>query len=137
MLDVELILRFFAIYELFGFTRPGEYLPSTLDTLNLYMRIRTGKESHLLPEKPPNLKTPQELEKLFLRALEAVKTVFRDNQFKRFDVELGEGADFVHTTFNKAVFDVQMLGFVDYSLEQITESADTIYDAFLTYRVTT
>jgi len=28
------------------------------------MRIRTGRESHLLPEKLPNLKTPKELEEL-------------------------------------------------------------------------
>jgi hypothetical protein len=131
MLDVELILRFFAIYELFSFTRPGEYLPATLDTFNLYMRIRTGKESHLLPEKLPNLKTTQELENLFLKALEAIKIVFKDNQFKRFNVDFTEEAGFVHTTFNKAVFDIQMIGFVDFSLEQIAKSADIIYDAFL------
>lgn len=131
MLDVEMILRFFAIYELFSFTRPGEYLPATSDTLNLYMRIRTGKESHLIPDELPNLEPPNELEKIFLKALEAVRIVFKGNQFRRFDVDLGEEADFVHTSYNKAVFDIQMLGFVDYSIEQVSKSADIIYDAFL------
>jgi hypothetical protein len=73
MLDVELILRFFALYELYGFTNPSEFLSAHSDTLNLYMRIRTGKASHLIPEELPKLKTPRELETIFLKALDAIK----------------------------------------------------------------
>ena len=131
MLDVELILRFFSIYELIGRTRPGEFLSAQSDTLNLYMRERIGKESHLIPAELPKLKTLAELESLFLKSLEAIKTVFKGNQFKRFEVNSGSDADYVHTSFNKAVFDIQMLGFTDYTIEQISKSADIIYDSFL------
>jgi hypothetical protein len=131
MLDVELILRFFALYELYGFTNPSEFLSAHSDTLNLYMRIRTGKASHLIPEELPKLKTPRELETIFLKALDAIKIVFNGKQFKRFEVNLGADADYVHTAFNKAVFDIQMLGFTDYNIEQITKSADPSYDSFL------
>jgi len=58
-----------------------------------------------------------------------IKMTFNGNQFKKFSVEKGN-AKFT-PTFNKAVFDVQFLGFIDYKISDIEDKIDIIYDVFL------
>ena len=130
MLDVEMILRFFSLQELYGFFKPNEYPLATPEIFNYYMRHHTGKDVHSKLEDIPKLKGQDELEKLFIKCLEGVDSVFHGNQFKRFVVDNDERAIYI-SGFNKAVFDIQMLGFAEYSSEQIFKHKDIIYDAFL------
>lgn len=120
MFDVELILRFFALYDLYD-PKINKYPESKGETLNDYMR------KQIKGEEP--LSTKETLESLFIKVLKMVQITFDENQFKSFTVKKDK-ADFSNL-INAAVFDVQMLGFVDYAIEDIQDKTKIIYDGFL------
>jgi hypothetical protein len=72
MLDVELILRFFAFYELYK-PESNLYPEARSETLNDYMRLRTpNADKKLLPQV--HLRANDELESLFNKVLEWLKS---------------------------------------------------------------
>lgn len=122
MLDVEMILRFFTTYE--SYIQTNKYVSPTKEQLNFYMRSRQNK----LDNKEDNYSVSIEnLEELFNKSCRLVKKVFDNKSFRRFKVE--KEMDF--NSFNKSIFDVQMLGFTDYNIDQINPLTDVIYNEFL------
>jgi|GEM_PF-1824436 hypothetical protein len=127
MLDVELILRFFAFYELYK-PESNQYPEARGETLNEYMRRRKANvDENLLPQV--NLRANEELESLFEKVLRMVKITFNEKQFRNFSVRTDK-AQF-SPLLNQAIFDVQMQGFVDYRIADIQNKTDIIYEAFL------
>ena len=125
-LNVELILRFFALHELYK-PETNQYPDSRAEILNDYMRMRI--ESDKDPDTYPNLKTVDELENLLDKVTRMVTLAFNGNHFKSFSVKK-DRAEFA-ASLNQSIFDVQMLGFADYEEEDIKDLRDVIYDAFL------
>lgn len=124
MLDVEMILRFFTLYENSLLSSKGEYPPSKKGNLNRYMEDKTrvdGTSQFSLTE--------DELRLVFLTALENVRTVFRNKHFRNFTVKK-QTAEF-QSPLNKAVFDVQMLGLLGIESNKIKDNAEILYEAFL------
>jgi hypothetical protein len=122
MLDVEMILRFFTTYE--SYIQTNKYVSPTKEQLNFYMRSRQNK----LDNKEDNYSVSIEnLEELFDKSCKLVKKVFSNKPFRRFKVE--KEMDF--NSFNKSIFDIQMLGFVDFNMDQINPLSDVIYNEFL------
>jgi len=127
MLDVELILRFFAFYELYK-PESKQYPEARGETLNNYMRRRKpNADKNLLPQV--NLRANEELESLFEKVLRMVKVTFNEKQFRNFSLKTDK-AQF-SPLLNQAIFDVQMQGFVDYTISDIQNKTDIIYEAFL------
>ena len=133
MFDVELILRFLAFYEL---CKPdiNQYPEAKGETLNNYMRMRKPQDSEN-PRTDTNiiLRDTVTLESLLKNILDMVELVFRGNHFKVFAVKKEKEqykAQFA-STLNQAVFDIQMLGFADYEMKDISKNADIIYECFL------
>jgi hypothetical protein len=127
MLDVELILRFFAFYELYK-PESKQYPEARGETLNNYMRRRKpNADKNLLPQV--NLRANEELESLFEKVLRMVKVTFNEKQFRNFSLKTDK-AQF-SPLLNQAIFDVQMQGFVDYTITDIQNKTDIIYEAFL------
>jgi len=124
MFDVELILRFFALYELYN-AETNQYPSSRSDTLNDYMRQRKSNDPNI------SLSSENDLEKLLDKVVEMVKITFNNNQFKNFTVNTTKGKAGFSSQLNAAVFDVQMLGFADYELIDIQDKTELIYDSFL------
>ncbi|MEY3218759.1 MAG: hypothetical protein RIT27_116 [Pseudomonadota bacterium] len=125
MMDVEMILRFFALYEEQKISKNGEYPPPRKEFLNSYMYKKTSRQ---IEESSFNVEI-RELEVLFEKVISMVKNVFRGNHFKRFAMEKEKSTFF--TPFNKSVFDIQTLGFIDYEQSDISNNEEIIYDAFL------
>jgi hypothetical protein len=124
MMDVEMVLRFLALYEGQKESKNETYSPPRKDFLNLYMEQKqkqTDQTQFALETKV--------LENLFEEVVSMIKSVFHGNQFKRFAIDKGNTVFLA--SFNKAVFDVQMQGFVDCKDSDIMNNADIIYDAFL------
>jgi len=121
--DVELILRFFSLLEFFNPIK-NEYPDPKAALLNKYMRVKMGKEIYEFAN--PN-KEKDELEKIFFKSCQLVKSVFKGNHFRKFSI----GANTNFGNFNQAIFDVQMLVFVDYEIEEILSNEDIIYETFL------
>lgn len=124
MLDVEMILRFFTLYENSSLSPKSEYPPSKKGNLNRYMEEKTridGISQFSLTE--------DELKQIFLIALENVKTTFRGKHFRNFTVKK-QTAEF-QNPLNKAVFDVQMLGLLGFESIDVKHSAELLYEAFL------
>jgi hypothetical protein len=95
------------------------------------MRQRTahkGKGEESL-QQPFNLRSNEELLSLFEKVLTMVKFTFKEKHFRNFTLKKDK-AQF-SLPLNQAVFDVQMLGFVDYAITDIQDKAEIIYDAFL------
>lgn len=128
MLDVELILRFFTLYE--SFCETGKYVSPRKDQLNFYMRIKKERENLTLKEEFESSysKSNDELETLFKKNCTLISKVFNDKAFRRFNVTK---SDSKFISFNKAVFDIQMLGFLDYSIEELEDKLEVIYNEFL------
>ena len=120
MFDVELILRFFALYDLYDLER-NKYPDSHGETLNDYMRKHIKKEE--------NLSEKNQLESLLIKSLKMVEISFFGNQFKSFTIKKDKA--YFSNLINAAIFDVQMLGFVNYSLGDIQDKGEIIYQAFL------
>lgn len=128
MLDIEMVLRFFALFETFAET--GRFVSPRKEQLNFYMKVKKEKEKGLEDNIYDGgyLKANEELQDVFKKVCKMVKLTFKDNHYKRFTVNKAQ-AKFV--SFNKAVFDVQMLGFSDYSVEEISDKTDIIYNEFI------
>ena len=120
MSDVELILRFFALDYYHNKSEKSEYPESRGETLNNYMREQVKKSSI----------DTETLTELLNKALKVVDFTFQGNQFKSYSIKKDKAADF-SPQINAAVFDLQMLGFLDYDLNRIMENKDIFYDAFL------
>lgn len=120
MLDVELILRFFSLYEYFD-PETNKYPDVRVELLNNYMRQRI--------KSPDTFLDTEELRDVFIKVSSIVLSVFNGKQFRIFNKKK-ESVDFT-TTFNQAIFDVQMLGFVDYEISQIQGNEEIIYETFL------
>ncbi|MEH1869754.1 MAG: DUF262 domain-containing protein [Nostoc sp.] len=126
MLDVELILRFFSLYELYK-PEINQYPEARSETLNAYMRARI--DNSIDDDLPSKRKNQEELESLLKKVLLMVQMTFNGKQFRNFSVKKGK-ADF-SLSQNQAVFDIQMLGFADYSIADIENKTKLIYNAFL------
>jgi hypothetical protein len=128
MLDVEMILRFFALFETFAET--GKFVSPRKEQLNFYMKVKKekekGGEDNLY--SGAYLKTNDDLQTLFQDVCEMIKLTFKGNHYKRFVVNKSQAK---FKNFNKSVFDVQMLGFSDYKLEFIENVTDIIYHEFI------
>ena len=120
MLDVELILRFFSLYELFD-VETNKYPDVRTETFNGYMRARNSR--------PNEFKSSEDLKETLEKVVEIIKLIFSDSQFRSF-LRKKDSIAF-SSTLNQAVFDVQMLGFVDYNIEQVRNEAEIIYETFL------
>ncbi|MBC7473768.1 MAG: DUF262 domain-containing protein [Candidatus Sericytochromatia bacterium] len=128
MLDVEMILRLFTLFE--SFCETGKYISPKKDQLNFYMRIKRERENQTLKEdlQDSYSKTNEELDFLFKKCCDLADLIFGNKSFRRFKVSKTE-ADFIG--FNKAVFDIQMLGFMDYQIIDIEDKVEIIYQEFL------
>lgn len=120
MLDVELVLRFFSLYELFD-VETQKYPEIRAETLNGYMRARNSRDNEF--------NSFDNLEKILEKVTRMINLVFSNKHFRSF-IQKKDSIAF-SGTLNQGVFDVQMLGFVDYDIEQITDKADIIYETFL------
>jgi hypothetical protein len=129
MLDVELILRFFAFYELYK-PESNLYPEARSETLNDYMRLRTpNADKKLLPQV--HLRANDELESLFNKVLGMVKVTFNEKHFRNFSLTLKTDKAQFSPLLNQAIFDVQMQGFIDYTITDIANKTEIIYEAFL------
>lgn len=128
MLNIEMILRLFTLYE--SYCETNKYVSPKKEQLNFYMRIKRERENQTLKEDwmDSYSKTNSELEELFKRCCDLIKIVFGDKAFRRFKVSKTD-TDFIG--FNKAIFDVQILGFIDYQITDIEDKAELIYQEFL------
>jgi hypothetical protein len=120
MFDIELILRFFALSEFYD-PETNKYPESKGETLNDYMRKQIKYDK--------GISIKENLEFLLNKVLKMVQISFKSNHFRSFIIKKDQA--YFAKVINAAVFDVQMLGFVDYSLEDIQDKTDIIYDAFL------
>ncbi|MHC5728721.1 MAG: hypothetical protein ACYTXY_32315, partial [Nostoc sp.] len=126
MLDVELILRFFSLYESYD-KEKNQYQEARCETLNAYMRARKDNSSE--DGLVSKYKNQEELKSLLEKVLLMIQMTFNGKQFRNFSVKKGK-ADF-SLSQNQAVFDIQMLGFADYSIADIEDKTKIIYNAFL------
>jgi hypothetical protein len=121
MLDIELVLRFFCLYESFD-QEKKRYPESRSEILNDYMRRRMkGDDSNLLPL--------DELREKFIHASTLVAHVFDGYQFKPF-LKKQEEVRF-SPTLNQSVFDIQMLGFADLDSDLVKDHKDIIFETFI------
>lgn len=74
-------------------------------------------------------KSKAELEFIFNKVCKMVKLTFKGNHFKKFILS-GNNAKF-STAFNKAFYDIQMLGFVDFDIQDVQDNSDVIYNEFI------
>lgn len=123
-----MILRFFAIFE--SFSETGKFVSPKKDQLNFYIKVKKEKENGFEDDiyNGSYSKPNEELENVFKKVCILVKLTFKDNHYKRFSINKSQ-AKFI--SFNKAVFDVQMLGFSDYNIEEISDKTDIIYNEFI------
>lgn len=120
MLDVEMILRFFTLYE--GFDQEKNKYPAPKkEVLNEYMREKI--------KQPIDKDHTQQLESVLEKVLTMIEMTFRKNHFKSFTLKKDDAL--FSGTPNQAVFDIQMLGFVDYTIENIKDKTEIIYEEFL------
>jgi Protein of unknown function DUF262 len=120
MLDVEMILRFFTLYEGFD-PEKNKYPAPKKDILNEYMREKV--------KQPIETDHTQNLESVLEKVLTMLEMTFKKNPFKSFSLKKDDAL--FSGTPNQAVFDVQMLGFVDYTIEDIKDKTEIIYEEFL------
>ena len=110
----ELILRFFALKAVVG-----NYRPPLKGVLNNFMR----SNREVSEEQKQRLRTQ------FENTLTNVGTVFGQHPFKRINAT-DSGRDVWDTNLNRAVFDIQMLGFVGIPNEEVEERKEAILDRF-------
>ncbi len=106
----ELALRFFALRSVIH-----NYRPPLKQVLNEFIRANRN----------PDQASIHEMAAVFERALTNCIAVFGANCFRRVVQAKGQ-AERWDTNVNRAVFDVQMLSFVDLPAQQVIEKADVI-----------
>lgn len=118
-----MILRFFALSE-------KSYI-----NYKSSMKQFSNKELRENRELSPN--KVKEYRARFEHCIDLVKTVFGENAFRRYipgnDDEQGKWAS---TQINMALFDLQMVGFVNYSKNDVLANADLIREELLTLMTT-
>ncbi|MBF2056949.1 MAG: DUF262 domain-containing protein [Cyanobacterium sp. T60_A2020_053] len=124
MLDVELVLRFFALHDFYD-SETNKYPEPRTETLNDYMREQAKNEDENFKKQKQD-----ELNILFNKVLDMVKITFEDNHYRSFSVKKDNNAKFSPQP-NAAIYDIQMLGFVPYNIEDIRDKTEVIYDKFL------
>ena len=122
--DVEMILRFFALYESYQVDEKKEYRAPKKEFLNNYMNYKAKKinpEIYYLNN--------QDLKTIFLRAVNNVKKVFKGNHFKRYALKNNKYSWL--KLFNKGVFDLQMLSLLRFTDDFIDDNRKIIYYSFI------
>ncbi len=116
MLDRTLVLRFLAFYEK-GYQKAQAGLKAFLNDFLDHYRDPTDAKL-------------DEFEKQFKKAIRSAFTVFGDSAFRirRYD-EKGGGQWGSH--INASIFQVILVSFTNYDLNQITQRADAIYEEYL------
>lgn len=133
MQDVEMVLRFFYLFESsyefsFGDSNNRFGYP-TKEQLNSYMRIKKGQEQNNEDFMDIYVKSNEELEGVFNKICQMVKLTFKGQYFKKFS--LSNNKTKFGNSFNKAFFDIQMLGYSDYEIADISGITDIIYNEFI------
>jgi uncharacterized protein with ParB-like and HNH nuclease domain len=111
MNDCEMILRFFAFYF-----NGNSYQGRLSEFLDNYLQAGMKFNSQRLEEH----------QKIFLRTLEVVDTVFGENAFRRYD----NVSNTWKTSINRAIYDIVMLYFTQLSLEDAEQYKDVIIHQF-------
>jgi len=118
-----MILRFFALSEKSYINYKSSMKQFSNKELRDNRELSTGKV--------------KEYKARFEHCIDLVKTVFGENAFRRYipgsDDEQGKWAS---TQINMALFDLQMVGFVNYSKNDVLANADAIREELLTLMTT-
>lgn len=121
MQDVEMILRFFTLIEFYE-EELNKYPEPRTETLNEYMRNQV-KKTEIDQEYLENLRN------CFVDTLKLVQIVFSPDHFRSF-VKKADKSYFTKN-LNQAVFDVQMLGFLDIELDLVSQHKEVIKETFI------
>ncbi|HEV7382047.1 MAG TPA: DUF262 domain-containing protein [Dyadobacter sp.] len=117
-----MILRFFALSE-------KSYL-NYKSSMKQFCNKELRDNRHLSPEKQ------NEYKQRFEHCIDLVKTVFGSNAFRRYipgnKMESGKWAS---NQINMALFDLQMVGFVNYSKNEVLANADLIREGLLSLMI--
>jgi hypothetical protein len=118
-----MILRFFALSE--------------KSYLNYKASMKQFSNKELRDNRNISAEKIKEYKTRFEHCLDLVKIVFGDNAFRRYipgnDDEQGKWAS---TQINMALYDIQMVGFVNYSKNEVLLKADAIREELLTLMTT-
>ena len=118
MQDVEMILRFFSLIDFYD-EELNKYPEPRTETLNEYMRNQVKKTE-----------IDQEyLENCFVDTLKLVQIVFSPDHFRSFLKKADKS--YFTTSLNQAVFDVQMLGFLDIESDLVSQHKEVIKETFI------
>ena len=122
----EYVLRFLAIYQDFN-----KYDRRINAFLNDHMALRSGYFDKLDADKKD--KEAEQLKKIFRKSIEACNIVFGKNSFKNcYSIKTKEENKKIIWRYNsKIVYDLQMLGFVDFELKDIINNSDEIKNKFI------
>jgi hypothetical protein len=116
----ELILRFFALYEL---------LPHYETPLKHYLTVFMRQKRKAAPEAIDTLR------QVFLASIKACVQSFGENPFRRAKVDDGIPVGY-ESVVNRAVFDIQMLGFAGVDFEAVKSLGSAISDEFIQLSLT-
>lgn len=118
-----MILRFFALSE--------------KSYINYKSSMKQFSNKELRDNRELSAGKVKEYKARFEHCIDLVKTVFGENAFRRYipgsDDEQGKWAS---TQINMALFDLQMVGFVNYSKNDVLANADAIREELLTLMTT-
>ena len=118
-----MILRFFALSE--------------KSYINYKSSMKQFSNKELRDNRELSAGKVKEYKSRFEHCIDLVKTVFGENAFRRYipgsDDEQGKWAS---TQINMALFDLQMVGFVNYSKNDVLANADAIREELLTLMTT-
>lgn len=118
-----MILRFFALSE--------------KSYINYKSSMKQFSNKELRDNRELSVGKVKEYKARFEHCIDLVKTVFGENAFRRYipgsDDEQGKWAS---TQINMALFDLQMVGFVNYSKNDVLANADAIREELLTLMTT-
>jgi hypothetical protein len=129
MLDTEMVLRFFFLLESHSESSLNRLTYPSKEQLNFYMRTKKEQEIGNENFKDSYVYSHQELEEFFNKVCQMVKLTFKGKSYSKFGIS-NDKARF-SSGFNKAFFDIQMLGFVDYEIGNIKGISNIIYNEFL------
>lgn len=118
-----MILRFFALSE-------KSYL-NYKSSMKQFSNKELRERQNLSKEKA------KEFEERFLHCIDLVKIVFGENAFRRYiPGSSDESGNWSTGQINMALFDLQMVGFVNYSKNQILSKAEAIREELLSLMIT-
>jgi hypothetical protein len=129
MLDTEMVLRFFFLLESHSESSLKRLTYPSKEQLNFYMRTKKEQEIGNENFKDSYIYSHQELEEFFNKVCQMVRITFKGKNYSKFSISNGKVR--FSSGFNKAFFDIQMLGFVDYKIEDIEKITNIIYNEFI------